>query len=464
MRWTVDGREFHESFRDKTPAGYYLTDLETAYRKGEPFDTHTGLPASMARAKSTTTWLAHARDYTLLQWPRLSPNGRRSQAEGLTTVTMALLDRRRRGAPPDAECRRALMRFAFRPETAWTEQPPPDAVVALAWLETASLPVHVLSNPATVRSVLDACARKLDGTPSAASVITRKRAALSGACGYALERGLLTTPPLKSVRWRPPAVADAIDRRIVPTPQQVRDLLAALEQIGPWAERLQTFFATLYYAALRPSEAVALRENTCHLPDSGWGWLDLLGSEAKAGSAWTDTGRPRQARGLKHRPATETRRVPIPPILVTMLRDHLKRYGAGLDGRVFTNMRGNPLQDSGYGRALHLARAIAFTPDEAASPVARRAYDFRHGGITVWITNGLPITEAARRAGQGIDVLMRVYAGFLLIAYTTAENAISDAFDPDSAPGDASPIDRDPTTGPDTDPGPRSRHDRRDAA
>ncbi|MFI5958049.1 tyrosine-type recombinase/integrase [Cryptosporangium sp. NPDC051539] len=214
-------------------------------------------------------------------------------------------------------------------------------------------------------------------------------------------------------------------------------MLAALEEVGPWAERLQAFFATLYYAALRPSEAVALRENTCYLPDSGWGWLDLYGSEAKAGSAWTDTGTPRQARGLKHRPATEVRRVPIPPILATILRDHLKRYGAGRDGRMFTNMRGNPLQDSGYGRALHEARALAFSPDEVASPVARRAYDFRHGGITVWISNGLPITEAARRAGQGVEVLMRVYAGFLLIAYTTADNAISDAFDADTTTGRA---------------------------
>ena len=54
-------------------------------------------------------------------------------------------------------------------------------------------------------------------------------------------------------------------------------------------------------------------------------------SAARAGKDWTDDGTARQARGLKHRAQHETRSIPIPPVLVQMLRGHLKRYGTAPD-------------------------------------------------------------------------------------------------------------------------------------
>jgi hypothetical protein len=41
------------------------------------------------------------------------------------------------------------------------------------------------------------------------------------------------------------------------------------------------FFGCLYYAALRPEEAVALRTSDCHLPTSGWGMLRLASEPVK---------------------------------------------------------------------------------------------------------------------------------------------------------------------------------------
>ncbi len=69
------------------------------------------------------------------------------------------------------------------------------------------------------------------------------------------------------------------------------------------ASRREAFFACLYYAALRPSEAVMLRESDLHLPKKGWGRIDLAASSSRAGTAWTDHGTARQERGLKHRAA-----------------------------------------------------------------------------------------------------------------------------------------------------------------
>ena len=54
------------------------------------------------------------------------------------------------------------------------------------------------------------------------------------------------------------------------------------------------FFATLYYAALRPSEAVMLREADLHLPKTGWGRIVLAASASRAGRAWIDEGTARQ--------------------------------------------------------------------------------------------------------------------------------------------------------------------------
>jgi hypothetical protein len=48
----------------------------------------------------------------------------------------------------------------------------------------------------------------------------------------------------------------------------------------------------LYYAALRPEEAVALRTSDCHLPTSEWGVLRLAAATPRTAAAWTSDGAP----------------------------------------------------------------------------------------------------------------------------------------------------------------------------
>ncbi|WP_217213948.1 hypothetical protein [Streptomyces sp. AC550_RSS872] len=60
VRWTVNGREKSESFMTVGLADSRLSKLMTAARDGEPFDEHTGLPASELRAiKQRTAWYDH---------------------------------------------------------------------------------------------------------------------------------------------------------------------------------------------------------------------------------------------------------------------------------------------------------------------------------------------------------------------------------------------------------------------
>ena len=65
---------------------------------------------------------------------------------------------------------------------------------------------------------------------------------------------------------------------------------------------------------------------------------------------------PREVISLKHRAGNETRSIPIPPVLVRMLRAHIARYGTGPGGRLFRTARGGPLNDTGYGEVWQRAR------------------------------------------------------------------------------------------------------------
>jgi hypothetical protein len=70
--------------------------------------------------------------------------------------------------------------------------------------------------------------------------------------------------------------------------------------------------------------------------------------------------------------------VPIPPLLVSMLRDHLNEFGAAGDGRVFANERGDVLGTSSYWRVWQDARPLALPPERVSSPLAQRPYNLRH--------------------------------------------------------------------------------------
>ena len=119
-----------------------------------------------------------------------------------------------------------------------------------------------------LRSVLTAIATNLDGTPASTSTTNRKRAALSSALVYALERGDLGSNPLQRIKSRRRPHTDAIDARVVVSPTQARMLLSEIAEVAP---ALHAFFACLYFAGLRPSEAANLRRINLKLPTAGWG-------------------------------------------------------------------------------------------------------------------------------------------------------------------------------------------------
>jgi integrase len=191
----------------------------------------------------------------------------------------------------------------------------------------------------------------------------------------------------------------------------MRALLEAIRTTGKTqGPRLAALYGCMYYGMLRPSEAVSLMRDECDLPEKGWGLLEFSEVRSAAGREWTDDGEVHDVRGPKGGPRNAVRRVAIPPVLVQLIREHIEEFGTGPDGRLFRTYRGGIYLPSTLWQVLQKARVQAFTEAQAASPLARKPYDFRHAGISWRLNAGTPAPLVAEWAGHTVEVLYRIYA------------------------------------------------------
>src|SRR5690606_23205876 len=155
------------------------------------------------------------------------------------------------GRPSLDLLRQALRDYLLPPNRRHLDRPD-DIEVAARWLQRASLPLVDLSNPAIVRTAIDALELRLDGKPAAAATIRRKRSVFYNALQYAVELEHLEFNPADKlrVRSRRTKVVTAVDRRVVVNPSQARELLTAVTYVGARGrgERLRAFYACLYFA------------------------------------------------------------------------------------------------------------------------------------------------------------------------------------------------------------------------
>ena len=426
VRWVVAGRQRKKSFQAKALADSFRSELMAALRKGQPFDTTTGCPFRGQEVVQSESWYAFACSYVDMKWPESAGKSRMGVAETLATVTPVLAEQGR-GRPTERDMRTALYGWAFNTRARTNGDPPVEAARTIQWLEKHTMPVSELMKPDVTRSVLARIGRTLDGRPAAASTTGRKRAVFHNALEYAVERQLLPQNPLTALKTKKTRTVEAVDKRVVVSPDQAVKLLAAVRDQGRTGRHLVVFFALLYYAALRPAEAAALSKEDLAIPEQGWGELYLPKSEPTTGAAWADSGKRRDRRGLKHRPREEVRVVPCAPPLTDLLHQHLTEFGSGPEGRLIRGPQGNNLSDSTYGRIWQKARETALTPQELASPLAKRPYDLRHAAVSTWLNGGVAPTQVAEWAGHSVAVLLRVYAKCIAGQGLTARDQISRA-------------------------------------
>ena len=411
LRWTVAGTRHTNTFATAALADSERAALVSAARRGEAFDVETGLPLSQVPDERNTTWWEWAQQFVDAKWPDLAPRSRRSVAESLMAPTLVLTASGLRGEPTAKELRAAMFGWAFNTSVREAGPPPVELMPAVRWLKEHSLSLVVLEDPVVTRQVLESISRTIKGTTAAPTSVARKRAVLHNALEMAVEHGLLLVNPLDRVRWRPPRVNEVVDPRTMANPQQARALIEALRTV-PGGRRYMAFFGTMYYSALRPSEAAALDVSAVDLPSEGWGWLLLSRSNAEGATAWTDDGQ-RTARQLKHRAQGEVRKVPCPPALTALIHEHKTAFGVSGSGQLFRGPYGGEVASQTYNRAWRNARKVALTPAEAESPLAHRAYDLRHSAVSTWLAAGVDSAQVAAWAGHSVAVLHRVYAHVL---------------------------------------------------
>jgi hypothetical protein len=274
-----------------------------------------------------SSWYAFTLAYVDAKWAHASPGHRRCIAEALTDSTEVLLTSEK-GKPHREDLRAALRLWAYSDRlTLKGQEPPAELIPALRWLEHNTVPMSEFlpdgNGTATARTVLDRLAIKQDGKAAAATTVIRKRMTLNNALEYACENKILPANPLKFVKWIRPRTVQELDMCVVVNTDQAERLLDAVNAQGKRAMRMVAFFAVMYYAALRPEEATDLRkDNIISLPDEGWGKMLLTNAQPRNGSRWTDSGKPRERRPLKHRAE-----VPIHPDLVKIQCREVKDPG-----------------------------------------------------------------------------------------------------------------------------------------
>jgi integrase len=151
--------------------------------------------------------------------------------------------------------------------------------------------------------------------------------------------------------------------------------------------------AVAFYAGLRPSEVVMLRVRALTLPNDGWGRIDVT----EADISIDEPGEPK----------TGPRNVPIPPTLVTLLREWIDKLALlSPDDLLFGTRNGTRASASNWRRAWHRGLAAA-----GLDPL--RVYDCRHGAATTWLRAGVPLAETARRLGHSVETLVSTYVGAL---------------------------------------------------
>ncbi len=385
VRWKVDGNQFSRGHRTRSEADHFRSGLLAAQRNGERFDGTSGEPLSWAASGEIKIhdWV---RRWVGEQWPEWQPRTRNSAVEALSRYVPLVV---RSGSPPADGLRIYLVR-ALRVGGEGQD----DRLEA--WMNRWCLDLSDLDRQllATVEQKL---VTGLDGKPLAQTTASRYRNTAKGCIQRAVDLELIPRnpwpPATKGARHRKARrKSKAVDIRQLPDPATMRRALDAIVTHQPASRRYFVMTAVLYYAGLRPSEVIMLRPRVLSLPAEGWGTIDVVESDID----FDEPGEPK----------TGERTVPIPGVLVEILRGWVEQNQLVEDSLLFRTRNGNRPTSSNWRRAWH--RALRSIDHETL-----RLYDCRHAAATTWLSAGVPLGETARRLGHSIEVLVSTYVGAL---------------------------------------------------
>jgi integrase len=388
VRYTIDGRHRSKSFRTKAEAERYRVVLLQAVYNGDRFDETTGEPESWQVPLADLRVHEWVRRWLNEQWPEWQPRTRASAAEALARfVTAALVPR-----TEVPESLRSYLHRTLGPDSADDRDGDLER-----WMDRNCLTLGDLDG-ATVGDIARQLTRKLDGEPLAATTAARYRTNARACVLAAVEAGAIPEDPWPArsrsrSRRKVARRKRSVDIRSLPDPETMERALRAFSSYQAGSRTYRVMTAVAYYAGLRPSEVAMLRVRALKLPANGWGRIDVT----EADVSFDESGEPK----------TGPRSVPIPPVLVGILREWLDDNAmTEPTALLFRTRTGTRPSASNWGRAWHRAlRSIGHEP--------LRVYDCRHAAATTWLRAGVPLGEVARRLGHSVETLVSTYVGAL---------------------------------------------------
>lgn len=401
VRWVVNGVEHAQSFRLKSQARAYQARLITAIADHERFSHETGVPVSWELSDLTAAVLC--RQWVSSKKSQWETKTRESNIGPLAEMLVELVQARSPKPPVGI----------FREIAKWLMQ---DDGNCPSWLAKYSLPLNQCT-PAVCQDAMNRLSHYLDGVDrsarlKAATTVTRYRRACRAFFDYVVNRDLLESNPWPTAPRGKKTRRERVNKSIrVDLLPNLEEAVAAIERVRthqPGSRNYKVICAMVLYAGFRPSEARALRIEKCKLPREGWGEATIDETVKTTSTLY----------GLKDdeeigNPKTDDRIVPLPPVLVAIIREHI---GVRASGLICPGKNGRPVDLSRLDRGWRRARGDA----------SWRLYDLRHTHATVALRAGVPAVEVARRLGHSVEVLHAVYEG-AMPGDTSTGNALLDA-------------------------------------
>lgn len=389
VRWSVQAGsrrvQASQSFTHRVKADQFRSQLMTAYAAGEKFSLHTKLPESWNREQvSVATW---ANTWVQQNWATWKPNSRRAAVHVVADSLPLLVAHT---APELTDEQMAALRSSTRD---WLSSP---ALEMPEYLQRWSLNLRDLTH-AEAKLADAELSRTSEGAPKASVTARRYRTTMRMMLAAAVEQKQCDENvwPKHSQRRTSQKINHTVQAADLPTFRQAQEAFDRMQNHQPASGGLRVLSYVVYLAGLRPSEARALHIEDLDLPAEGWGSILVRRAITDAGDSFTGAG---EEEGVTKTGTSRT--VPIPPVLVSILRDWAGERTSGL---LVATRTGKPVTISNWGRAWRAARGDK----------PWRLYDLRHACATTWLAAGVPIGTVARRMGHSPDVLLRIYTGAL---------------------------------------------------
>jgi integrase len=213
----------------------------------------------------------------------------------------------------------------------------------------------------------------------------------------------------------------AVDADMVLDVPQSLALAEACATDGNWGGVVECFVLVMALCGLRPGEAAGLLSEDIELPvGTEPGWLVVRRNHRPTQDRWLDADEDPEWGPLKDRDLAESRRVPVPSLLVAKLRQHGELYGEGPGGMVFH--RNNKAFDRDMfarsvwepARSKLFPRRANLAPDDPRQPKLSRLrrHDLRHAACSWWLREGVDAVVCQRWSGhRTLSVFLDIYQG-----------------------------------------------------